>query len=120
MSGGVDSSVAALLTKQKGDDCIGATMQLFHNEDIGERRDKACCSLDDVNDATHLDLHSDDYDSIGGYLIEQLGHLAVRGDRVETQDGLILIADKVNRNRILKVRIILPDSNHKQVPLSEH
>ncbi len=76
--------------------------------------------LDDVNDATHLDLHSDDYDSIGGYLIEQLGHLAVRGDRVETQDGLILIADKVNRNRILKVRIILPDSNHKQVPLSEH
>jgi CBS domain containing-hemolysin-like protein len=76
--------------------------------------------LDDVNDATHLDLHSDDYDSIGGYLIEQLGHLAVRGDRVETQDGLILIADKVNRNRILKVRIILPDSNHKQVPLPEH
>ena len=51
MSGGVDSSVAALLTKQKGDDCIGATMQLFHNEDIGEKREKACCSLDDVNDA---------------------------------------------------------------------
>ena len=51
MSGGVDSSVAALLTKQKGDDCIGATMQLFHNEDIGVKKEKACCSLDDVTDA---------------------------------------------------------------------
>ena len=34
MSGGVDSSVAALLTKETGDECIGATMKLFHNEDI--------------------------------------------------------------------------------------
>ena len=67
--------------------------------------------LDDLNDATHLNLHSDDYDSIGGYLIEQLGHLAVRGDRVTTPDSLILIADKVNRNRILKVRIILPEKD---------
>lgn len=65
--------------------------------------------LDDLNDATGLYLHSDDYDSIGGYLIEHLGHLAVRGDRVTTDDSLILIADKVNRNRILKVRILLPE-----------
>lgn len=35
MSGGVDSSVAALLTKESGDECIGATMKLFHNEDVG-------------------------------------------------------------------------------------
>ena len=76
--------------------------------------------LDDLNDATNLDLHSDDYDSIGGYLIEQLGHLAVRGDRVTTPDSLILIADKVNRHRILKVRIILPEnpqsSDHLRQP----
>ena len=71
--------------------------------------------LDDLNDATSLDLHSDDYDSIGGYLIEQLGHLAVRGDRVTTQDSLILIADKVSGNRILKVRIILPEKDSDQV-----
>ena len=51
MSGGVDSSVAALLTLQTGDDCIGATMQLFHNEDIGISKEKTCCSLNDVEDA---------------------------------------------------------------------
>ena len=32
MSGGVDSSVAALLTKDKGFECIGATMKLFNSE----------------------------------------------------------------------------------------
>ncbi len=51
MSGGVDSSVAALLTMQTGDDCIGATMQLFYNQDIGISREKTCCSLNDVEDA---------------------------------------------------------------------
>ncbi|MBQ4464768.1 MAG: tRNA 2-thiouridine(34) synthase MnmA [Oscillospiraceae bacterium] len=51
MSGGVDSSVAALLMQQAGYECVGATMQLFHNEDAGIPREKTCCSLDDVQDA---------------------------------------------------------------------
>ncbi len=51
MSGGVDSSVAAFLTKQEGFDCVGATMKLFSNEDIGIEGESRCCSLDDVEDA---------------------------------------------------------------------
>ena len=51
MSGGVDSSVAAFLMKQAGYDCIGVTIKLFQNEDIGISRAKTCCSLDDVEDA---------------------------------------------------------------------
>ena len=51
MSGGVDSSVAAFLMKAQGCECIGATMKLFHNEDIGVSRTKTCCSLEDVEDA---------------------------------------------------------------------
>ena len=51
MSGGVDSSVAAFLMKEQGCECIGATMKLFHNEDIGVSRIKTCCSLEDVEDA---------------------------------------------------------------------
>ncbi len=51
MSGGVDSSVAAYFMKEKGFECIGATMKLYDNEDIGVSREKTCCSLDDIDDA---------------------------------------------------------------------
>ena len=51
MSGGVDSSVAAFLMKERGYDCIGITMKLFANEDIGLEKDKSCCSLSDTEDA---------------------------------------------------------------------
>ena len=51
MSGGVDSSVAAHLLADSGHDCIGATMKLFYNEDVGLSREHTCCSLDDVEDA---------------------------------------------------------------------
>ena len=51
MSGGVDSSVAALLCQQQGFDCMGVTLALTNNEDRGIPQEKTCCSVDDVADA---------------------------------------------------------------------
>lgn len=51
MSGGVDSSLAAKLMVDRGYECIGCTMKLYHNEDVGAERSRTCCSLDDVADA---------------------------------------------------------------------
>ena len=50
MSGGVDSSVAAVLTKEAGYECIGCTMKL-HDTVIEADTSKTCCSIDDVEDA---------------------------------------------------------------------
>ena len=50
MSGGVDSSVAAYLLS-RDNECIGCTMKLYDNGDIGETAEKTCCSLSDVEDA---------------------------------------------------------------------
>ena len=54
MSGGVDSSVAALLMKEQGYDCVGCTMKLYQNEDAGIPKEHTCCSLDDVEDAKRI------------------------------------------------------------------
>lgn len=51
MSGGVDSSVAAYLIKSQGYKCIGCTMKLYANEDVGISNSRTCCSLNDVADA---------------------------------------------------------------------
>lgn len=51
MSGGVDSSVAALLLKQRGYDVIGITMRLWPKELCGSHGAKSCCSLESIEDA---------------------------------------------------------------------
>lgn len=54
MSGGVDSGVAACLMKEQGYGCVGVTMKLFHNGEIGLPREQSCCSLQDVEDARSI------------------------------------------------------------------
>ncbi len=51
MSGGVDSSVAAKLLRDAGNECVGCTMRLYDNCDAGIPRNHTCCSLNDVEDA---------------------------------------------------------------------
>lgn len=51
MSGGVDSSVAALLLQQAGHKIFGVNLRMFHNEDLGQSPGKTCCSLADAEDA---------------------------------------------------------------------
>jgi tRNA-specific 2-thiouridylase len=53
MSGGVDSSVAALLLREQGYEVIGATMRLWHEAD-DKARPGGCCSLSDVHDAKRV------------------------------------------------------------------
>jgi tRNA-specific 2-thiouridylase len=52
MSGGVDSSVAALILKEQGYEVLGITFQLYDYSRLNRKEGKGgCCSLEDVDDA---------------------------------------------------------------------
>lgn len=66
--------------------------------------------LDDINDALELSLDSDDYDSIGGLIIEMLDHLPAEQESVTTESGISLTVEKMHKNRIESVRLLLPET----------
>jgi tRNA-specific 2-thiouridylase len=57
LSGGVDSSVAALLLREQGFAVSGFHLRLVHNEDLGQGRESRCCSLSDAEDARLAAYH---------------------------------------------------------------
>ncbi len=57
MSGGLDSSVAAVLLKQQGHDVIGMTIKTYSYDQIAgsnPANDTSCCSLDGILDARRV------------------------------------------------------------------
>ena len=67
-------------------------------------------NLDDLNDSLDLRLESEDYDSVGGFIIERLDRLPEENDEVTTEDGIRMVVEKLDKNRIEKVHLYLPSS----------
>jgi len=67
-------------------------------------------SLDDVNDHLHTDFTSEDYDSLGGLIIEHLDRIPEDGDEVITENHTRLVVDKLDKNRIERVHVYLPEA----------
>lgn len=79
--------------------------QIGENEYIAE----ASTSLDDLNDRLDLDLESEDYDSLGGFIIENLDRHPDKGDEITTKNGIRLIVESLDKNRVEKVHIYIPE-----------
>ncbi len=73
----------------------------------GEYEIEGSMKLDDINDALGTEIESDDYDSIGGHMIELLGHLPQEGETVMEGETLYMVK-KIDNNRIDTVYIKLP------------
>lgn len=69
---------------------------------------EAAMKLDDLNDQLGLDLESEDYDSIGGFIIGLLDHLPEEGEEV-THKTFRFVVDKVDRNRIDKIHLYIQE-----------
>ena len=127
------SSVAFVLNE------YGATVGLITLEDlleeiVGEIRDEydedenefikqisdreylitGSMKLDDINDALKTNFDSENYDSIGGIMIEFLDKLPQAGESVVLEDGTTLTADSIKQNRIEWVHMLLPLASDEQ------
>lgn len=75
---------------------------------------EASMKLDDVNDALDLSLNSEDYDSLGGIMIESLDRLPKNNETVILEDGITLQARGIFQNRIRKVLLKLPEIKEEE------
>ena len=68
-------------------------------------------NLADFSDELNLHLESDDYDSIGGYMICLLDHLPKIRESITTPDGIFLQVRTKNKHRIEKIYVRLPETS---------
>ncbi len=70
--------------------------------------------IDDINDALGLELNSENYDSIGGIIIEKLERVPEVGDSVELEDGTVLTTVNMDKNHIEQIRLELPEKKEDE------
>ena len=78
-----------------------AMVELLPNGDV---RVNARMPVDELNDLLKADLPEGDWDSLGGLMFHELGHVPEEGEAV-TVGGLELRADRVQGRRISRVRV---------------
>lgn len=66
-------------------------------------------NLEDLCEKLDLDFESDDYDTIGGYLIGLLDHLPEKNEIIITEDDVLLRVEQMDKNRIEKIYIKKPE-----------
>lgn len=125
-----EKSIPMVLVLDEYGDTVGlVTLEDLLEEIVGEIRDEfdeeemeriqeigeqeylveGSLKLDDLNDAIGTSFDSEDYDSIGGLIIEKLDHLPEAGEAAELEDGTTLQVMEMDKNRIDKVKVTLPD-----------
>ena len=107
MSGGIDSSVAAILLKEQGYDVVGLTMKTWDYVNSGSSgKETGCCSLDSINDARNIavDLgfhHTilDIRNEFGDYVIDYFTDEYMNG---RTPNPCVLCNTHIKWNALLK------------------
>ena len=90
------------------DEYDGDEEELIQETEDGKYLVEGGMKLDDINDALNIEMVSEDYDSIGGLMIEKLERLPEDQESIQLENGIILQACGIQDNRILKVLITLP------------
>lgn len=78
---------------------------LFQETPGGEPLIDGGVPLDEVNEQLGLDLPQEDYDTLGGFILGELGHVPQLGDSVRVS-GADLVVEKVDERRVRLVRVL--------------
>ena len=90
--------------------------ELIQETEEGKYLVEGGMKLNDINDALNIDLDSEDYDSVGGLMLEQLDRLPQDQETIVLENGITLQACGVQDNRIVKVLITLPPEDEQEAP----
>lgn len=82
--------------------------ELIQETEDGKYLVEGGMKLDDINDALDIEMESEDYDSVGGLMIEKLERLPQDQECILLDNGISLQACGIQDNRILKVLITIP------------
>ncbi|MCR5310906.1 MAG: hemolysin family protein [Lachnospiraceae bacterium] len=119
----------AFVNDEYGDTVGMITLEDLLEEIVGEIRDEydqdeaglikqkdggylieAKMRLEDINDAIGTSFESEDYDTIGGLVLDQLDRIPEDKETVSLQDGTLLKVVGIKQNRIVNVFVRLPES----------
>lgn len=83
--------------------------------EVGEREYiiEGSMNLDDLNDRLDINLESEDYDSLGGFIIQHLDRLPEVGDSITTDSGIRLVVETLDKNRVESVHVYLPEPSQE-------
>ncbi len=88
--------------------------ELIQETEEGQYLVEGGMKLDDINDALNISLDSEDYDSIGGLMLEKLDRLPQDQETITLENGITLRACGIQDNHIVKVLITLPPEDAQE------
>lgn len=74
---------------------------------------KGYISINDLNDFLNLKLASEDFDSVGGLIIDTLERIPELNDTIQLDNGIQMTVTAIEKNRIEEVRIQLPEEKEE-------
>ncbi len=107
MSGGIDSTVAAMMLHEEGYEVVGITMKTWDYASAGgSKKETGCCSLDSINDARQVAVNMgfhhfiiDIRDEFGDYVIDNFVEEYIAG---RTPNPCVLCNTHIKWNALLK------------------
>jgi CBS domain containing-hemolysin-like protein len=106
------------------EELVGEIVDEFDTEDPpvvrlgnGEVSVSSRLAVDELNDLLGVQLPTEGWDTVGGLLLDVLGHVPAEGERVRV-GGLVLVAERVQGNRFSRVKVLPAEDGDPSPKLS--